>query len=470
MKAPHNIFKNSGIRDITSNTNTAWKHIKELFSKKTSFMTSTNIYYLSYALAIYLEDTYKEPCNILIGTDTRPSGSWIKQYIKNSLLDLKHNVFDGGVVPTPCIAQTVKDYVDSNKKKNFFHLGIMITASHNPALYNGLKIITPTGYLTEDEEIDISNIFHFIIENPQSLLEYASFSRGFNNSLNCAELYISKIKEKIQSFHTAETIVLDCAHGATYDIAPKIFSSYFKKVIPINNSSNGEIINTNSGCSDPALLLSAMQKHDADWGCAFDGDGDRVIIVDKKGNIFNGDDLLMILSKHEQFQQESTFVGTIMTNMATEEHFSSQNKKLLRTDVGERNIIEALHLNHAQLGSEACGHVTIMNHARCSDGIFAALLFFETMYQNTDILENRTMKHHQIHEVIPVKDLQFDDAAIETIVEKQKAIAYPGRIVVRKSNTEPVLRLMVEHKDYDLAQEILTSLKKQLQEYLSCKE
>lgn len=470
MKAPNNILKNSGVRGIIKSPNTFWLRLKQTFSKKIVLMSKQYIYLLASALAIYLREKHKGHCNILIGTDTRTSGPLIKQQIKQNLLAFKHDVFDSSIVPTPCIAQTIKDYAPSDTKNKFFHLGIIITASHNPPEYNGLKIITPTGYLTKHDEMLISTIFHSLTKDPMLSMKYADFSMAFNHEFDTSALYTSRVQEQIPSFHSTDTILLDCAHGATYNIAPKIFSSYFKTVVAINNSPNGELINADSGCSDPTVLISALQKHNADWACAFDGDGDRVVIVDKQGNIFNGDDLLVILSQHEQFQNESTFVGTIMTNMAIEEYFTSQHKKLIRTDVGERNIIEALQENHAQLGSEPCGHITVMNHARCSDGIFAALLFFDTIYKKPDILKNKVIKYPQIDEAIPLQDMQFDELALEKIIEKHRAIAAPGRIIVRKSNTEPVFRLMIEHKDHTLAQEILTTLKQQLLEFLYNKE
>ena len=464
MKQQVNIFKNSGIRDIAKQEDTFWSRVKECFKKTNTFFTYKNVSFLSCALSIYLKAKFSNPCNILIGTDTRPSSKWIKKSLISEFKMLNHNIFDTDIVPTPFLAKALKDYKNVDNNNNFFQIGIMVTASHNPAQYNGIKIMTPAGYLTEDDEIYISEIFHELIKNPKILLKHLNLSiKGRTNNFNCSDLYIKKTTEEIKPFKSTDKIVIDCANGSTYDFAQKIFSSYFQNIIPINNSSDGNLINHNSGCTNPILLIKAIQQNNADWGCAFDGDGDRVIIADKKGNIYDGDDILITLSHNEKFKDEKIFIGTIMNNMVTEKYFTSHNKTLIRTAVGERNLIDALDKYNAQLGSEPCGHITIMDHAKCSDGIFSALLFFQTTYSNLNILNNTYKKYSQIHENISLDNNIFtDDKIIETIIFNQNKILPNGRIVIRKSNTEPILRLMVEHENYDIAKKIITDIKKQL--------
>ena len=459
MKNIKNIFKNSGIRSLTENQDSFFKRLFYIFrAPKNKFFTVNNTVYLGWSLAVFLQKKYERDCNILIGTDTRASGQWIKKRLFQGMKTDGHHIFDAGIVPTPFIAQAIKNTKCPQTQDHFFQLGIVITASHNPAEYNGIKFLTPEGYLTIEEEMYISDIFHNILSPKYTP---SSFFIQTISPFDAISSYQAKIqKDLVASKKPSDMkILLDCAHGATSFIAKKIFAQYYSNIITINDDGDGTLINKNSGCSNPTLLLQAIHNHNADWGCAFDGDGDRVILANNKGEIFDGDDMLVVLSQHPRFSQETTFASTIMSNNAIQYYFEQNHKTFLRTDVGERNIIQALKQNFAQLGSEACGHITIMNHAYCSDGIFAALLFFETIFTYPQALINLPKKFIQIHANISLNLLSLNEQEIQNIVSRMNRTILPGRIIARASNTEPLFRLTVEHPDIEIANQIMSTIK-----------
>jgi phosphoglucosamine mutase len=446
-----NIFKNSCIRSIAG----------------TELLQTEQLILLGKAISTLLHEEFEEPCNILIATDNRPSSPSIKQALVQGLASYDHEIYDGGICPTPFVAKALSDYNqedndqesdnfdDQEIEDGFFSLGIVITASHNPSEYNGIKILTEFGYLTEEIELEISKIFYNLAQKEKPKL--------LEKSNDCIDIdlitfYQEQLSDELDTKALRNiSVTMDCANGATSGIAPKIFQTLGMKVIAINNEGNGTLINKDSSCSNQTLLLETLQKNKTDWAVSFDGDGDRVIIAHKSGRIFDGDDLLVILSQHPNFQQERTFVGTIMTNQGIAEFFEKKYKKLIRAQVGERNVIEALMNNQAMLGTETCGHITVMQHAFCSDGIFTALLFFETITKNPVSLNVSYNKYAQLQTTIPLNNKTLDKKTINMILSQ-----YPQqdmRIVVRPSNTEPILRIMVEHKETEKAELVLNQLK-----------
>ncbi len=447
MQVDNNLFKNSGIRGKVEQ----------------SFITPNNMLTLGYAIGYFFAKNFQKPINIIIATDTRSSGKWIKQELIQGLSNFGNQLFDAGIAPTPFLAKALKNYKDS-KSSSFFQLGIMITASHNPAEYNGIKVMTPHGYLDHKTEKAISEIFAKYI---QDIHEIHIPIKSTLQKIDLLEFYQRNTQTliKTKKFNQLK-IVIDCAHGATYKVAQTLFESFGITTIPINNSSNGSIINHMSGCGDPKLLTQAIQNYQAHWGCAFDGDGDRVIIVDQTGKVFDGDDLLVVLSQHPLIRSNNTVIGTIMNNLAVEQYFSALHKTFIRTDVGEKNLIQALKQHNAIIGSEPCGHITITKHALCSDGIFAALLFFDTLQQQSLADINVPVKLPQIHTTIPLGQQNIQDSTIQELIQSHIDIVNPGRIIARKSNTEPVIRIMIEHPNIQEAKQIMALFTKQCKRHL----
>jgi len=446
-----NIFKNSCIRSIAG----------------TDLLQPEKLILIGKAISQLLHEEFEEPCNILIASDNRPSSPSIKEALIQGLATHEHEIYDGGICPTPFVAKALSDYNqddndqeednfdDQDIEDGFFALGIVITASHNPAEYNGIKILTEFGYLTEEIELEISKIFYSLLQKEKQTLQPEPISCI---DIDLVTFYQEQLRNELDTkvFRNI-SVTVDCANGATSRIAPKIFQTLGMKVVAVNNEGNGNLINKDSNCSNHQFLLEILQKNNTEWAISFDGDGDRVIIAHKSGRVFDGDDLLVILSQHPNYQQERTFVGTIMTNQGIAEFFEKKYKKLIRAQVAERNVIEALMNNQAMLGSETCGHVTIMQHAFCSDGIFTALLFFETITKNPDTLNIFYNKYAQLQTIIPLNNKTIDKKTITMIVSQYQQ--QDTRIIVRPSNTEPVLRIMVEHKDLEKAEIILNQLK-----------
>jgi phosphoglucosamine mutase len=451
-----NIFTNSGIRG---------KVDQGLLNQK-------DIQTLGHAIGCLLAQEFDDPCNILIAIDTRTSSPWIKKAMIQGLVAFGHDIFDAGIAPTPFVAKAIKDYgmspeseeddydeEEDNEEEKMFTLGIVITASHNPAEYNGIKFLTEFGYLNVEMEEEISSLFHEFTNDPKELKEIlATEEHGTVVDFDLTGFYQEVVVDQLDHAPYKDVkVVLDCANGATSFIADRIFKACGMTTIAINNTQNGELINKDSGCNNPELLVKAVKQHEAEWGCAFDGDGDRVIIVNNLGEVFDGDDIMAIISEHPTHQGDPIIVGTVMTNGGMDQHFSSQKRQLIRTPVGERNVIDALIKHQAFLGVETCGHITLMEHAFCSDGIFAALMFFDTLASGKKIKLHPYKKQAQEHTVLPLGSKKIDQKSINAIISK--FLIQPGRIIIRPSNTEPILRIMVEHEDKAQAKIIIETVK-----------
>lgn len=458
MNKISNIFKNSCIREKVGS----------------HYLQQEKIIALGVAISTLMYEEFDYPCNFLIATDTRTSGQAIKEALIQGLTTHDHEIYDAGICPTPFVAKAVRDYQEDqnededtddfeDEEDNFFTLGFVITASHNPSEYNGIKVLTEFGYLTEEIELEISRIYHEIIEEGSFKLK--------SEKIDCIDIdivsfYQDELEQEINNLPLQNiSVLLDCAHGATAIITPRIFKSVGITTVALNNDLDGSKINQDSGCGNPQLLLENIKKHNTTWGCAFDGDGDRVIIAHESGKIFDGDDLLVLFSQSKIYQHFKTVVGTIMTNQGVVEFLQKKNIAVLRAQVGERNIIAKLMNNQGMIGSEPCGHITIMEHAFCSDGIFAALTFFSIIQNNPELLNLNYTKYAQVQSSIQLGSKTIDKKMISMILSKY--LSADTRIIVRPSNTEPVLRIMVEHKDQQEAENIGQELKNDLLKLIS---
>lgn len=421
-------------------------------------LTQHEIVHLGNVLGTWIVNKYGPNATILLGHDTRQSCAWVKTCLISGLLMHPITLYDAEILPTPAIVQLTLKNIN-------FDFGIIISASHNPFYDNGIKLVDgKQGKITEQDELNITSLFH---EQNQ----YYAYNR-FGNSkylLNGKAQYTQYLYSFFTpNFLTGKKIVLDCAHGATYLIAPEIFEHFGAKVICINNNPNGININDKCGATDLQSLKDAILSHQADIGFAFDGDGDRVIAVNQKGVIKDGDDILAILINHPRYQTTSAIAGTIMSNKGLENWLATKNYPLIRTPVGDKYIARAMESTpNLIIGGEQSGHIILSDYLPTGDGIFTALRIMETMIL-TNNTELHTFKHMpQFLVNVPIqnkKDLTQEPFA--SIIQAKSNIIPNGRILVRFSGTEAKLRVMIEDNNEQLADIISRELAHELQKAL----
>lgn len=413
---------------------------------------------LGHAIAQWALQKYNKKPSILLGHDTRESCALIKAGLKTGLLQNNVDVTDAYVVPTPVLCQLVQ-------KQDRFDCGIIISASHNPYHDNGLKIIDASnGKLSEQDEHTITELFYTHTATP-------TYQKLGTDTLlqNVNELYYQEIQTHFDAhFLAGVTVVLDYAHGATYQLAPQIFKQCGAQVISINNTPDGKNINDNCG----ALHLDQLQKkvieHKADIGFAFDGDGDRVMAVSKDGVIKNGDDILALLLQHNTYQQQTGIVGTIMSNQGLHVHLTKNNKTLVRTPVGDKYVAQQLLKDNLLLGGEQSGHIIIRDYLTTGDGIFTALKTVESVMQNNNWDLHTFERYPQVLINVPVKEKKdLTQKPFATLITNREQQLKSGRLVVRYSGTEKLLRIMVEDDDAHHAHAIGTQLSQELQHHLA---
>ena len=421
-------------------------------------LCAQNLPKLGTAIAQWAQKKYGQNPNILIAHDTRGSCSFVKSALKTGLLQHSITIHDAHVLPTPAVCQLVF-------QEEIFDLGIIISASHNPYQDNGIKLIdTHKGKLSLLDELAISNLFFDYGNNTPNYMNLGSdipFLYG-------RQQYVDNITQNFShNFLHNKKIVLDCAHGATYLVAPTIFRQLGAHVITIHNKPNGININDSCGVLHTSELQKTVINTHADIGFAFDGDGDRLMAINKDGEIKDGDDLLALLLEHPQYQKEHTVVGTIMSNKGLEVHLQQHNKQLIRTAVGDKYVAEQLEQHNLLLGAEQSGHIIIRDYLNTGDGIFTALRTLESiMYTNNWDLHT-FKKFPQIIINVPIsykKDLTC--APLAHIIDTHKLQLPNGRLIVRYSGTENVVRVMIENDDAKQAQIVGNALSHALAEQL----
>jgi phosphoglucosamine mutase len=425
--------------------------------------TKDALFKLGHAIAQWSKNKYKtENPSVLIGHDTRVSCRRIKEALKTGLHHLGIESIDCGVLPTPAIYQIIK-----NEEK--FHFGIVISASHNHHADNGIKILdASTCKLNRTDEETIIDFFGKAPErNPST--EITSIKKAVTQWSDAKNLYKDYTTSHFpKDFLRGLTIVLDCAHGATYQTGPAIFEALGAKVVPLCAKPNGYNINHRCGSLYPDILKDEITKHSADFGFAFDGDGDRVIAMNKAGEIKDGDDLLSILLTHQDFSSSNQIVGTVMTNHGFDLYLQSEGKKLIRTKVGDKYVVEALDQQKCQLGGEASGHIIIKPHLSTGDGIFVALKTIEAMLQNNNLEMKSFQKYPQVLINTSVSNKKnLSTSPLKEIIEGFQQKLHNGRIVARYSGTENLLRIMAEDDTYESASEVASELSKQLHKELT---
>ena len=390
---------------------------------------------------------------VLIGKDTRLSNYTIEPSLTAGFLSMGMNVYLTGPLPTPGVSALV-----SSMRCD---VGVMISASHNHYSDNGIKIFGPNGTkLSDRDELNIEKLIDSKFKN---LVKSENLGRA-KRIEDAGGRYIEYMKSKISPKMRLDglKIVIDCANGAAYKVAPKILWELGATVMPINVNPDGTNVNDNSGSTFPNNLINKVIELKADVGIALDGDADRAILVDENGVIVNGDKIIAVIAKFWKKNKnlhKNTVVGTVMTNKALEDYFFKKKINLIRTDVGDRNIIQSMKEHNLMLGGEPSGHIILNNYSSTGDGILASLEVLGIMkFENKKLstLSNIYMPYPQIIQNFPISSSQETGSEINYIKKKIAKIIDKKdvRLVIRKSGTENKIRTMIEGKNLEMVKSI----------------
>lgn len=421
-------------------------------------LTIEGLQLLGTSIALWLQTKERIPAYVMIGSDSRNSSDWIKSSLCSRLLHHNITVYDAGIVTTPALSAIIQ------QQKNIA-CGIMITASHNLYYDNGIKIIDSTGQKICSADSALLSTFFY--STKKNLPAYDQFGTIIRYESAIASYIDIALQWFPSSFLSGYVIVLDCANGATSYIAPELFSRLGAHVIPIHASPDGFNINNQSGSLHPSHIASAVLNHNADVGFAFDGDGDRIIAVNRDGFVKNGDDILALIAELDEFRPEDTIVGTIMTNQGLAAHLAYKGKTLVRTAVGDTHIATHLANNNLTLGGEPSGHIIMRNYLSSSDGVFTALKLMQALIQSNNWQMESFDHYPQSCINIPVTSrVDLSTSSLQKIVAYYEKHLLQGRVVIRYSGTEPLLRVMVEEKEQNKAVDICHNLAHELHQEL----
>lgn len=392
--------------------------------------------------------------------DTRASSEWIKTALANGLQHPEIALFDAGILPTPAASLLCK--IDG------FDYAIVISASHNPAEDNGIKIFTASGAKLSDgdEQALTTAFFNSKTEPaPATAAIIKSYEEGTDH-------YITALcKPFTQNFLVGMRVALDCANGSAYLTAPEIFKRFGAEVIALSATPDGRNINQDCGSLHPEQLQKTVRLEQAIIGFAFDGDGDRLITIAADGSLRDGDDTLFALAHHPNYESSIAVIGTILTNLGCERALEAEGKKLVRTQVGDRFIAQEVRQRGVPLGGEQSGHSILADSPAQGDATFAALRLLETLIERNNLTFRSFAKYPQIALTVQVSARpSLTEEPYVSLIKKAEKALISGRIIVRYSGTEPLLRIMVEAEDVARARDCATTLAKNLQNALSSKQ
>lgn len=413
---------------------------------------------LTYNLAFKCGNTLassKPRTKIVIGGDTRTSRNYITSAFASGAMSAGAEIIDIGICTTPGIAHITK-----STNADF---GVVVSASHNPPEYNGIKIFNCNGIkLGDKEEEDLER--KFIYEITSDYLNIGTF---------CSDEKLVKIYEDyLASCCNAPLnnlkILIDCSNGASYKIAPRVFRKLGAKVTTINCTNSGENINNNCGSTHPRSLMDGMKKYKADIGFAYDGDADRLIACDEKGNIIDGDILIFVLAKYLKslnILAKNTVVGTTHTNKGLEEDLQTAGIQLLRANIGDKYVIEKMNECNLNLGGEKSGHIILNDYISTGDGILASIKISEILARTKKKFSTLCKVHLypqcNIDCIVSDKVKILNHFRLIDAIEHIKAkLGEDGRLLVRASGTEEKIRIMVETKSQKLSKKYAKAIEK----------
>ena len=393
-----------------------------------------------------------ENASVIIGKDTRVSGYLFESALEAGFLSAGVNVGMLGPMPSPAIAYLTQAFGAT--------AGVVICASHNPFQDNGVKFFSSKGVKLSD---DTQKAIEKKISMPMTSVDSASIGKAKRYE-QAVGRYIEFCKSTFDKSCDLSNlnIIIDCANGATYHIAEDVFTELGASVSMINNSPDGYNINRDCGATDTKHLQKVVLENNADLGIAFDGDGDRLIMVDHKGHQVDGDELVFIIAnawKESGDLKSKTVVGTKMTNLGIQSAFADAGISFIEADVGDRHVMNQLIKHKAVLGGEGSGHIICLNKSTSGDGIIAALQVLEVMSKtgkNLNDLKSRVTKYPQVLINIKTKskvNLQGESKLTQAVNSIESKLSNTGRILIRESGTEALIRVMVESANYKLAKD-----------------
>lgn len=393
---------------------------------------------------------------VVIGKDTRLSGYMVESALQAGFLSVGMNVLLVGPLPTPAIALLTRSFRAQ--------LGVMISASHNPAKDNGIKFFSPDGNkLTDQQEEAITEIYY----NHTTTLAHAYDIGKAKRIEDAAGRYLEYVKntcpKDVRLNHLK--IVVDCANGAAYKIAPRLYWELGADVITLHHQPNGVNINQECGATHLDSLQQAVIEHKADIGFALDGDADRLIAVDENGQILDGDKLIGAIAQDMKENNElfnNIVVTTQMSNLGLEKFLQQQHIQLIRSKVGDRYVLEDMDKHAASLGGEQSGHIILKQHTSTGDGLLASLKILKCLVRK----KQKASMLHNLFQMIPQKLVNVKQKATilqqthvqEVIEQNQKLLGQQGRIFIRPSGTEPLIRVMIESEDEEKLHMAMTNI------------
>jgi phosphoglucosamine mutase len=406
---------------------------------------------------VFKQDGYRN--RAVIGKDTRLSGYMIEQALTAGFLSVGVDVLLLGPIPTPAVG-----FLTRSMRAD---MGVMISASHNPYEDNGIKLFGPDGFKLSDA---VESQIEALVASPQGMHLAASRAIGRARRLDDVDgRYIEAVKASVARGLDLSglKIVVDCANGAAYKVAPTVLWELGAEVIPVAVAPDGFNINGDCGSTHPALLQEHVVAHHADVGIALDGDADRVVLVCEHGRLVDGDQLMATIADH--WKRDGRLAGggvvaTVMSNLGLERYLGTRKMSLVRTQVGDRYVLERMRADGFNLGGEQSGHIIMTDHATTGDGLMAALQALSAMLK----IGKPASETFRAFEPVPqlLKNVRVGDAnaamaaapVMKAIAAAEARLGKSGRILVRKSGTEPLIRVMAEGDDSDLVRTVVDQI------------
>ncbi|MCC5911862.1 MAG: phosphoglucosamine mutase [Clostridiaceae bacterium] len=397
---------------------------------------------------------------VVIGKDTRISGDLLESAMAAGFMSMGIDVVSLGIIPTPAVA-----YLTRHLKAN---CGVVISASHNPAEYNGIKFFNEKGYKLPDQVEE--EIEDYILHDKDVECRPEAGDIGQLTTLeDASKLYIEYLQTTIEKDFTGLKIAVDAANGAAYKVAPEILRKLGAEVFIINDKPDSVNINFECGSTHPEVLQQLVKEVKADLGVAFDGDADRLIAVDEECQIVDGDHIMNIcglhLKKHNKLNKD-TVVVTVMSNIGLDIALKEQKINIVKTKVGDRYVLEEMKKEGYSLGGEQSGHIIFLDYNTTGDGLLSAMQLISTVKSEKKSLSQLAAMMTSYPQVLvnaKVKNenkqaYQQDEVIMEEISKMEKLMEGEGRVLIRPSGTEPLVRVMLEGKDQQQLNELATEL------------